>query len=65
MVQEFRVSRRHFRPRRPRSSHVLRDDGVSGPLFTSHSSFPDMRLGPTFADLSFGEKEEERLKAEV
>lgn len=48
-----------------RSSHLLPDYGVSGRLFTTHSSFLDMRLGPTFPDLSFVEKEEERLKAEV
>ena len=65
VVQELRVVAGPSAPGRQRSSHLSLDDGVSGPLFTIHSNFPEMRLGSASPDLSFGEKEKQRLEAEV
>ena len=65
VVQELRVLAGPSAPGGRRSSHLSLDDGVSGLLFTIHSNAPEMRLGPAAPDLSFGEKEEQRLEAEV
>lgn len=47
------------------SSHLFRGYADSGRLFTTHSNFPELRLGPEATGVLFGEKEEERLTAEV
>lgn len=46
-------------------SHLFPGYVASGAVFTAHSNVLKLRLRPTAIGLYFGEKEEERLKAEI